>query len=506
MKRHFRFLSFVIHFAAGLVALASVARARELTVLIVTGQNNHYWPHSSFIVEQIFDQSPLFEADRLISPGHGEDLSGFNPNFAGYDIICLDYNGERWPTRTEAALQDFVASGGGLVVFHAADNAFADWPAYNEMIGLGGWGGRNENAGPYVYWRDGHFVRDSSPGKAGSHGRQLEFEVVTRAPDHPIMRGLPTSWLHTRDELYSRLRGPAKNLEILATAEQDPAEGGTGHQEPILMTVRYGQGRVFHSAMGHVGAKYFDSVRGVGFVTTLLRGAEWAATGQVTQPVPADFPTATATSIRTELGPDLELPNALIIGDSISIGYTPVVEGLLAGKVNIHHPLNDEGSYANCEGTTKGVAQIDAWLGDRHWDVIHFNFGLHDLKHVDPVTGRNSRNPDDPQQADLSTYEANLRQIVARLKKTGALLIFATTTPFPDDPGGPLRHADQPAQYNAIARRIMEENGIMIDDLHRFVEPRMEELQLPRNVHFKVTGYRALAEQVAGRIRRALGL
>lgn len=486
-------------------ALCAQNTSRELSVLIVTGQNNHHWPTSFKIVEQMFDQSPMFEADVVTSPANGKDMSGFIPNFAGYDLVCLDYNGERWPAKAEANLEAYVSSGGGLVVFHASDNAFADWPAYNEMIGLGGWGGRNESHGPYVYWQDGKFVRDNSPGKGGGHGQQLKFPVVTRSPNHPIMEGLPYQWMHAKDELYNRLRGPAKNLEILATAMQSSSTGGTDRHEPMLMVTRYGKGRVFHSALGHVGKNYYDSIRDVGFITTLLRGSEWAVTGAVTQTIPDDFPSATKTSIRTDLGKKPRIPNVLLIGDSISLGYTPIVLGLLDGQANVFHPENENGSYQNCAGTTDGIKNIDAWLAAGEWDVIHFNFGLHDLKHV-TSTGRNSNDPDDPQQADLTQYETNLRAIVAKLKATGEKLIFATTTPYPDKPGGPLRRANQPALYNDVARRIMAENEIPLNDLHKFVLPRMEELLLPSNVHFKPSGSRALADQVVARIRRALGI
>lgn len=486
-------------------ALGAQTNAEELRVLIVTGQNNHHWPTSSKIVEEMFDHSPLFEADIVTSPSRGNDMSGFNPNFHGYDIVCLDYNGDRWSAKTEASLERYISDGGGLVVFHAADNAFADWPAYNQMIGLGGWGGRNESHGPYVYWQDGKFVRDASPGKGGGHGRQLEFAVVTRDASHPIMKGLPPQWWHTQDELYHKLRGPAENIKILATAIQSQDTGGTDRHEPVLITTRYGKGRVFHSTLGHVGQNYYDSIRDVGFITTLLRGSEWVATGTVTQAIPADYPPATTTSIRSDLGQKPRIPNVLIIGDSISLGYTPIVQGLMDGHANIHRPENADGAYLNCEGTTRGLENIDAWLAAGDWDVIHFNFGLHDLKHVTSA-GRNSTNPEDPQQADLAQYGKNLRIIVAKLKGTGAKLIFATTTPYPDKPGGPLRRADQPAQYNDVAREIMVENEIPLNDLHRFVQPRMEELQLPRNVHFKPSGSRALADQVVARIRRALGI
>ena len=198
------------------------------------------------------------------------------------------------------------------------------------------------------------------------------------------------------------------------------------------------------------------------------------------------------------------LPNVLILGDSISMGYTPIVQGLLAGEADIHRPLNENGGFLNCEGTTRGLQQLDQWLGSGKWDVIHFNFGLHDLKHVHPDTGRNSNDPKHPQQADVGTYESNLKEITEKLKSTGAQLVFATTTPYPDRPGGPLRRADQVAKYNAAALRVMAQHKVPVNDLHEFVRPRMNELLLPNNVHFRAAGSQALARIVADEIRRQL--
>ena len=188
-----------------------------------------------------------------------------------------------------------MRKGGGLVVVHAADNSFGDWPAYNEMIGLGGWGGRNQKHGPYIYLSaDGKLVRDTTAGNGGHHGSQHAFALVVRDSDHPITRGMPLEWLHARDELYDKLRGPGTNMDILATAFADPKHGGSGRHEPMLMTIQYGKGRVFHTPMGH--GDYSQEC--VGFIVSLQRGAEWAATGKVTQPIPTDFPTAAKTSTR----------------------------------------------------------------------------------------------------------------------------------------------------------------------------------------------------------------
>ncbi len=199
-----------------------------------------------------------------------------------------------------------------------------------------------------------------------------------------------------------------------------------------------------------------------------------------------------------------DLPNVLILGDSISIGYTETVQSILEGKANVFRPMKEDGKPWNCQGTTYGIKHIDAWLSVSEWDVIHFNFGLHDLKHIDPETGRNSTNPDHPQQAGLKEYKKNLEEIVEKLKATNAKLIFGTTTPFPDKPEGPLRRSDQAEKYNKVALKIMKKNDILINDLYGYVLPRMEALQRPNNVHFTRQGSEHLAEKVANEISKLL--
>jgi len=155
------------------------------------------------------------------------------------------------------------------------------------MTGIGGWSGRNEKSGPYLYLDDkGEVVRDKSKGRGGAHGPQHEFEIVVREKEHPIMKGLPPTFMHGPDELYDRLRGPAKNVTILASAFSSKEQKGTGRHEPALMAVTYREGRVFHSVLGH----HVKQIKEGSFVTTFQRGTEWAATGKVTIPVPEDFP------------------------------------------------------------------------------------------------------------------------------------------------------------------------------------------------------------------------
>lgn len=281
---------------AALVLAGSLlpGQAEPLRALIVDGQNNHDWKATTPVLKKALEETGLFTVEVATAPGENNaSLAAFKPDFAKYKVIVMNYNGAMWSEATRKAFEDYVSSGGGLVVMHAADNSFASWPAYNEMIAVGGWD-RDEKSGPYLRWREGKQVVDDKPGPAGHHGAQHEFLVVTRAPKHPIMAGLPAEWLHAKDELYDFMRGPAKNATILATAFADPKQGGSGENEPQLLAISYGKGRVFHDMLGHGP----EAMKCVGFITTLQRGTEWAATGKVTQKVPVDFPKADAVSLR----------------------------------------------------------------------------------------------------------------------------------------------------------------------------------------------------------------
>jgi acyl-CoA thioesterase-1 len=186
------------------------------------------------------------------------------------------------------------------------------------------------------------------------------------------------------------------------------------------------------------------------------------------------------------------LPRALLIGDSISMGYTLAVRELLKNKANLHRIPANGGS------TKDGIASIESWLGREKWDVIHFNWGLHDLKHWKD----GKLDPAGPQVSTLDEYENNLRELVKRMKATGAKLIWATTTPVPEGSDG--RTAGDELKYNEAARRVMKDCGVPTDDLHALCMPKLADWQLPKNVHFKPEGYAALAAKVAWEIEAAL--
>jgi hypothetical protein len=212
-------------------------------------------------------------------------------------------------------------------------------------------------------------------------------------------------------------------------------------------------------------------------VLALFLAGQSAAQATKEKPAKAPSPLAPITD-------DPQLPRILLIGDSISMGYTIPVRELLKGKANVHHPVE------NCGPTTRGVEKLDEWLGKGPWKIIHFNFGLHDLKDVE---GK----PNVP----LADYEKNLRAIVKRLKATGAALVWCSTTPVPKKSGSPPRRNEDVIAYNAVAKKIMDENHIPIDDLYAFVLPQEEKIQRKNNVHFTPDGYGIIAGQVVKSVR-----
>ncbi|MEO5977754.1 MAG: ThuA domain-containing protein [Chryseolinea sp.] len=345
MKNFKLILLFVVLCAGGLQSCKRIEPVvaedtKMLKALIIDGQNNHgVWPKTTAMMKDYLEQTGLFKVDvartaftwqnppknnthekqttdlleKYAITGVPKSIAvpdpipdpDFKPDFSQYHVVISNFGWQAsdWPKETQAAFEMYISSGGGFVLVHAADNSFGDWDQFNRIIGLGGWGGRNEKTGPYVYINElGQTVRDTTVGTAGSHGKQYPFLITVRDITHPITAGMPTRWLHAQDELYDRLRGPAEELTVLGTSFSDIEKNdspfselkGTNRNEPMMMTIKYGNGRVFHTPLGH--ADY--SMECVGFITMFQRGTEWAATGKVTIPIPKDFPTADSISVR----------------------------------------------------------------------------------------------------------------------------------------------------------------------------------------------------------------
>ena len=286
-----------------LIVPAAVA-APPTRVMLLDGESGgpyHAWQETTPYLKRMLDDTGIFQTDVVTAPPRGGDFTNFKPDWSKYQVIVLNYDApdERWSADLKASFEKYVRDGGGLVIVHAADNAFPNWREFNLMIGIGGWRGRNEKSGPHFYYKEGKLVADASPGSAGTHGARLPIKMVNIVTDHPITKGLPKEWMHTADELYARMRGPGENMTVLSTAYSDPTNKGTGCDEPMLIVLSYGKGRVFHTLLGHD----LTALNSVGFIVTYQRGTEWAATGNVTQKIPNDFPTADKTSTRKDYDP-----------------------------------------------------------------------------------------------------------------------------------------------------------------------------------------------------------
>jgi hypothetical protein len=301
--------------------ITAAAPPPRLEALIVDGQSNHGWRETTAALKATLLNTGRFTVDVSSSPPEGAPpaaWAAWQPQFADYDVVLTDYKGQMWPAAVRLGLEQYVSAGGGLFIIHASLATFftphllageQDWTGYSDMMNLG-W--RPFFLGSRITVDDATGNLDVFPpfsGPGSDHGAQHSFVVKSRRPGHPIMDGLPLEWLHGKDELYHAMRGPAQNIDVLASAFSALSTGGTGAHEPMLWTTPYGLGRVVTSVMGHrwAGTGYGppgtvtengpDALHCAGLQTLIARSAEWAAGEDVTVPVPAAFPTAGATSL-----------------------------------------------------------------------------------------------------------------------------------------------------------------------------------------------------------------
>ncbi len=287
-----KFLSFL----AVCCLTASAAAQDKIRVVLIDGQNNHKWRETTPVMKEYLEKTGKFTVDvssNLKSKDekpHPFATVPFPPNLTKYDVVVSNYNGAKWDAEFNEVFEQSVKDAKiGLVIVHAANNAFPGWKEYDQMIGMG-W--RNAAYGKRLKVDDaGNAITVNAGEDQGSGHRYTgPFSVVVRDESHPVTKGMPKEWLHARDELYDNMRGPIENINVLATSYSK----GTKAHEPMIWTIAYGKGRVFHTPLGHD----VNAMRCVGFLTTLGRGTEWAATGKVTLPIPAEFPTESKESLQ----------------------------------------------------------------------------------------------------------------------------------------------------------------------------------------------------------------
>ncbi|SHN33191.1 Trehalose utilisation [Cyclobacterium lianum] len=272
----------------------------KIPVLIVDGFSNHDWQQTSAVTQWILEKSGLFKVDISTVPEDSLTMQSWQPVFDQYAVVIQNTNNIhnstlRWPKDAERALEEYVARGGGLYILHSANNAFAHWEAYNEMIGLG-W--RPQTVGTALEIDPKGHIKQYPPGEGKGTGHGERFNALIQILNrHPINLGYPDAWQTVNTEVYYFPRGDAKNIEVLSYANDSTS---TQQNWPVEWVVEYGKGRVYNSSLGHLweGEVYPPAYRCAGYQTTVVRVTEWLATGKVDFPVPPDFPTAGSPSLR----------------------------------------------------------------------------------------------------------------------------------------------------------------------------------------------------------------
>lgn len=280
----------------------TVNAADKIRVLIIDGINNHNWEDTTPFLKERLEKSGKFTVAVSTTPGAKdakEKWDAWKPDFSTCDVVLSNYNGPKWPDHVRPAFEEFIRNGGGLVNVHAANNAHNGWGEFEKMTGLlwrgptGGWRLAFDKGGKEVRMAPG-------TGPGAGHGPQHGYEVAVIDTSHPITKGMPSRWLHTKDELYHGQRGPAADMRVLAIAFSAETQKGTGLSEPMLWWIPYGKGKAVTTVLGHVSrgdSKDMIAMRCVGFLSIVERACEWAATGNVTFPVPENFPSADKTSV-----------------------------------------------------------------------------------------------------------------------------------------------------------------------------------------------------------------
>lgn len=277
-------------------------KKQVIHVLIIDGFSNHDWKQTTAITKRILEKAGRFSVDVSTIPADSSARSVWKPDFKEYAVVIQNTNNIhntslRWPVLAEQALEKYVKAGGGLYILHSGNNAFPHWKEYDKMIGMG-W--RPRSSGYALEIDAAKNIIRISPNEGDGTGHGNRFNAVIQVLNqHPINKGYPEQWQTANTEVYNYPRGPAENITVLSYAFDSTA---TQRSWPVEWVVTYGKGRVYNSSMGHLwqGEIYPPAYRCVGFQTTMIRAAEWLATGKVTYPVPIDFPTRESISLRSE--------------------------------------------------------------------------------------------------------------------------------------------------------------------------------------------------------------